>query len=254
VGDTHTVPGRQQAVALNQAWDIAARFLPAVRRAELRLLPKSHIDAAFVEWRVPGTRFPRAFKAGAYRKAWLETVPMALGGLEATLHDSPVGDHRTGPLVAHRDGVSAVFGAYEPLSVDEYGKPVGGSVVVREPPLTIGVVTGSSPDGIVVTDEGIWHTFLPDRLSLVGFGANLGVYLAHLTSPGSALSSEECREVMSHYWIGVVSVLAGRSAQYCLCGRDIGEHKPPWSRVRAAAAASGRLLPGTWASERARAD
>jgi hypothetical protein len=89
----------------------------------------------------------------------------------------------------------------------------------------------------------VWHTLLPEYLCLVAFGTNLGVYLAHLPPPGTTLSPEECREAMAHYWIGVVSVLSARTAQFCRCGRAIGAHKPSWTTVRAAAAAAGRPLP-----------
>jgi hypothetical protein len=244
-GTHHLSPAR--AVALTQAWDTAHTFLPAVRRAELRLLPGTSAgrpgDVA-VEWTVPGVPYPRTLKAAAYRKAWLETVPLRLGESDAILHGSPVGDHTTGRLAVHRHGMSAVFGAYEPPAVDEFGQAARAfTVPATPPPLTVGLVTAAHPDAILVTEQGVWYTLLPERLSLVAFGTDLGVYLAHLPPPGTALAPDDCQEAMAHYWIGVVSVLSARSAQVCGCGRDIAGHKPSWRTVRAAAAACGRTLP-----------
>ncbi|MYW03196.1 hypothetical protein [Streptomyces sp. SID3343] len=244
-GAHHLSPSR--AVALIEVWDAAHAFLPAVRRAELRLLPGAPAGAGpgdvAVEWVVPGVPFPRTFKAAAYRKAWLETVPLRLGELDAILHGSPVGDHTTGHLSVYRQGMSALFRAYEPPAVDEFGHTVGAfTVPAIVPPLTVGLVSAAHPDAILVTEQGVWHTLLPESLSLVAFGANLGVYLAHLPPPGTALTPDECREAMAHYWIGVVSALSARAAQVCRCGRDIADHKPSWATTRAAAAASGRPL------------
>ncbi|MFI6581140.1 hypothetical protein [Embleya sp. NPDC050493] len=234
-----------EGVALTNAGDVARMFLPGLRLAESRLLPSSNLDQAIFEWEVPGTRFPRSFDHESHRRAWLDTVPLTMGELDAALHTSLIGGHTTGPLVLTHPttGLPAVFPAYEPPSVDEHGVSIDAPVGrIKTPPLTLGVAT-AGPDGIVVTDKGVWHTRVPEYPPLVGFGTNLGVYLAHLTPRDTALLPDMYEQAMSNWWIGVVGAFNARAAHRCPCGRDTAEHRPTWRDLRVAAAALGRSLP-----------
>ncbi|MFE2871324.1 hypothetical protein [Embleya sp. NPDC059259] len=235
-----------QGVAFTNAGDVARLFLPALRLAESTLLPGSNLGRAVFEWVVPGEHVSRTLEHESGCRAWLETVPLALGEPDARLHTSPIGSHTTGPLslIHPATGFSAVFPAYEAPSVDAQGVFVNATGrPVDTPPLTLGVVT-AAPDGIVVTDRGVWHTLVPEYPPLVGFGTNLAVHLAHLAPVHTALPPEMYRLAVANWWVGVVATFGTRTSQHCPCGRTTREHRPSWHDLRIAAAASGQCLSG----------
>ncbi|MFI6584213.1 hypothetical protein [Embleya sp. NPDC050493] len=211
-----------RVVGLLQSFDAARAFLTCLSLADIRLLPGVPGGHATVAWEAPGEPVPRVLEVARNRVAWLEEVPEYLGRIDAIMHVSPVGAHRDGDLaVSHPNGASALF-------------PHSG--VADDVPMTIAVIaeTGGSGDAgsIQVTDRGVWHTLLPQRMPLVPMGANLGTYLTTLVPTGELLPYQWCVRALRNYWIGVVFVLDQRAAVYCPCGRDTMRHYPSWESAR----------------------
>ncbi|WP_424643251.1 hypothetical protein [Embleya sp. AB8] len=200
---------------LLQTFEVAPTFLNCPSLVDIRLLPGVPGGHAAVAWEAPGTVVPRNFKVVRHWVPWFEQVPEYLGKIDATMHTWPVGGHHDGDLT---------------LSVPDGGA----SVTVRQPaseaadldlPMTIGVVTDDAAC-LQVTDQGVWHTLLPQRLRLVPMGANLRAYLATLVPDGEVLPYQWCVRALRQYWVGAVFVLNQRAGVYCPCGRDTMRHYP----------------------------